>query len=212
MCDYVKVVCVSPNIRLNQWAPSVWEVGLCDEIVGCYSCALPGGKVFRSAIKPQRKKKGGGRGMNRLERKKLYVEHFSEVFQRRVRSACLSLRICLGEWYANFLPSTRCCWFFIVTRVWRLPLLGLMVIFFQTGLGKVEILRDNRRLWSALYLFLLRNKRFWVIGYERLIYPHKRNVFNLLFLKAASWVRKGPWRCIPKPVRFTPTQSKETAL
>lgn len=56
--------------------------------------------------KPQRKKKGGGR--ENLERKKLYVEHFSTVFRRRVRSACLSMRICLGERYANFLSSTRC--------------------------------------------------------------------------------------------------------
>lgn len=38
-----------------------------------------------------------GRKGKRLARKKLYVEHFSAVFRLRVRSACLSLRICLGE-------------------------------------------------------------------------------------------------------------------
>lgn len=72
--------------------------------------------MFRSGKKSHRGRRKGEEGKN-SERKKLYVEHFSTVFRRRVRSACLSMRICLGERYANFLSFDSLQWdFFIVTR------------------------------------------------------------------------------------------------
>lgn len=65
--------------------------------------------MFRSGKKATEEEERG-RKEKILERKKLYVEHFSTVFRRRLRSVCLSMRICLGERYAIF-SSTRCSFF-----------------------------------------------------------------------------------------------------
>lgn len=182
VCDYVKVVCVKSKqqaepmgtVCLRSWA--VWRNSGMLFMRAARGKGVPVGK--KATEEEERGRKG-----KKLERKKLYVEHLSAVFRRRVRSACLSLRICLGERYANFLPSTRCSWFFIVTRVWRLPLLRNSGHFLSNWTGQGGNPAGQQEVLICLVPFSLRNKHFWVLGYGRLIYPHRETFSTCFFWK-----------------------------